>query len=419
VRLRRRQRFPAHALRSGGLLVAVVCASALAILVQTCFIFRSSLTSSASESSCGGSRWLARRTSLVQRCSGAAVVSQDTMSNFSSDASSASDVEVISASPQAEEEFEALLGLLLRGDDALKSLGEVIQEWYTNPELAPNVTSARAALGDMSGAKEMFEEMLSPLLGAGSMPQETVTSKFMSMQNKMLRQEFDELRRGLIDALFRKRIKEGMSLQIQGLVNAQELNGCIGTVKPKRKDEREQFPDDDMTVLQVPGGVGRIAVPTAKLTFPKFSLGESVTMHGGFEKSDAAYEGRAAIISNLTEEDLEAGRTNRGGLICVDVPPEFKFFFEGDEPEERFQLWPELLRPRPLAAGDVVKLVNLESNADLNGARGTVVEPKEKDAERMQDGTIILQLENKKKRLVVKTSNTRLIKAASKGKGFR
>mmetsp|Transcript_13141 Transcript_13141/g.29909 ORF Transcript_13141/g.29909 Transcript_13141/m.29909 type:complete len:403 (-) Transcript_13141:36-1244(-) len=347
----------------------------------------------------------------------AAVLPEGTPSgNFSSTGATA---RVHSA--EAEAEYEDLLGMMLRGD-GLQDFGAIVADWAANPEAAPQLAGARAAFAnDATGAADFMKQLLSPLLDAPKMEEAEVAEKVDGLREVILAEDFAPMRRSLIDAMFQKRVKEGASLQIQGLQKAQELNGRVGVVRKKRKEELEQFQEDDRVILQV-AGYGRIAIPIAKLTFPRYSVGDVVTMHAEFEGSDSFLKGRAGIVSKLTEEELELGRTTRGGLCIVDVLKDVKFAFEGDEPEDRIMLWPETLRPRPPVVGDVVELVGLTSKPELNGAKGSIAEATEAESKRLSDGQVVLEIQGKKaKRLLVQASNTKLvtIAAAAKRKGFR
>ncbi|CAE7236829.1 FOL3 [Symbiodinium necroappetens] len=125
-------------------------------------------------------------------------------------------------------------------------------------------------------------------------------------------------------------------------------------------------------IIELEDGQGRIAVQPRNLIFPRHRPGDAVTLNAEFEPGTEheGLEGRAALVSTLTDEERELGFDKYSGRVVVDVLS----LLPGGPILQRILMWPEHLQRRPFQAGDGVLLRNLEADTTLNEAAGTIEE---------------------------------------------
>jgi len=188
------------------------------------------------------------------------------------------------------------------------------------------------------------------------------------MQGSIL---FEKLLKFGSEVLERRQIAQlepGALLEISGLQSAAKLNGLTGTLCEPTEEDLEEHPG--RRILELEDNQGRVAVQLRNLIFPRHRQGDAVTLVAEFEPGTEheGLEGRAAVVSTLTEEERELGFDEKSGRLVVDVLS----LLPGGPILQRILMWPEHLQRRPFQPGDEVKLRQLESDATLNDESGTI-----------------------------------------------
>lgn len=202
------------------------------------------------------------------------------------------------------------------------------------------------------------------------------------------------------------KLEAGTPVQILGLRAAAELNGRVGLLAEPTREEAAAHPERRVVDL---GAGERVAVLPENLAFPRHAVGDAVLLEAEFAGEEEGLEGRAAVVSELTEEEQRLGFETRGGRVVVDVLP----LIVGGPVMQRLLMWPEHLRPRTFQPGDTVRLDGLESDATLNGMTASVVPADEGEIDVQPDKGIVVALEADGRRLSVRRKNLRLIGTAA------
>lgn len=201
----------------------------------------------------------------------------------------------------------------------------------------------------------------------------------------------------------------GTRVELDGLMGSPELNGCRGVLADATPEEEELHPGRRIVILEAEASGGasppdetRLALAPERLIFPRLRCGDAVVLDVEFGGEEEGLEGRAAVVSQLTSEELDLGFEERGGRVVVDVLP----LLPGGPITERLMMYPEHLRPRSFEIGDYVELRGLSSSASLNGASATVVAATvEEQRANAADGRVVVALDQDGARLSVQPRN--------------
>lgn len=205
------------------------------------------------------------------------------------------------------------------------------------------------------------------------------------------------------------RLEPGTEVELAGLKAAADLNGLRGFLTSPTPEEEELSPG--RRIVELEDDAGRIAVQPENLRFPRYLLGNAVTLETKFEVGGPheGLERRAAVVSELTEEEIELGFKSRGGQVVVEVLS----LLPGGPVLERILMWPEHLRPRAFQPGDGVEIAGLEADTSLNGEAATV------EAGASGPGRpLLVALDGDGRPLEIKPKNLRLVSCGFSAGGF-
>eukprot|EP00931_Biecheleriopsis_adriatica_P077941 TRINITY_DN51411_c0_g1_i1.p1 TRINITY_DN51411_c0_g1~~TRINITY_DN51411_c0_g1_i1.p1 ORF type:complete len:406 (-),score=77.59 TRINITY_DN51411_c0_g1_i1:36-1208(-) len=300
-------------------------------------------------------------------------------------------------------DVEELLMTLQRpgGVDALQ---RVSRKFFEDEERA---AAGNATLQELTAASENskssdpFAKLLGDPGAALSTLQKSSPEELKSIiEESSLFQKLQRLGRDVLEQMRIERLEVGVPVEISGLTSAPELNGLVGVLVEPTLLEAEEHPD--RRIVELEGGGGRIAVQVKNLVIPEHRPGDAVVLNVEFQRGgeQEGMEGRAAVVSTLTKEEIDLGFTDKYRVV-VDVLS----LLPGGPVTERLLMWPEHLRPRQFEAGDGVELTGLEADASLNGASGTVESS-------VGYGTVNVVLDGDGRRLEVKRQNLRLVSVA-------
>ncbi|CAJ1394635.1 unnamed protein product [Effrenium voratum] len=187
---------------------------------------------------------------------------------------------------------------------------------------------------------------------------------------------FQQLRNFGSEVLERRQVAQlpaGALVELRGL-SAAAYNGLVGELADASPAERDQHPG--RRIVELGEGVEdstRLAVHPKNLIFPRHKPGDAVTLAAEFEPGSEheGLEGRAGVISSLTEEERGLGFSEQTGGLVVDVLS----LLPGGPVLDRVWLWPEHLARRNFQVGDGVRMRDLEADSSLNGLPATVEAP--------------------------------------------
>jgi len=219
---------------------------------------------------------------------------------------------------------------------------------------------------------------------------------------------FDEMRMMgsfVIEQVQIKNLKAGELVQITGLESQPQLNDVIGRLVEATDAETESFAG--RRVVELESGQ-RLALRLDNLVFPRYKIGDAVTLETTFGGEEQGLESRAAVVSNLTEEERTLGWGRYSGRVVVDVLP----LVVGGPVLQRLLMWPEHLRPRQFVSGDAVQLEGLASDGQLNGAVCTVVTATAEERAGQNPGQVVVTVDADGSRLLVRDKNLRLMAIA-------
>lgn len=260
--------------------------------------------------------------------------------------------------PDGANNIQSILKELLEDEGQLKEYNSTFQELAAAQEGAADSDPLAKFLSDPQAVWSWLQS-------------NDKTQELMQiMQGSVL---FDKLLKFGSEVLERRQVaelSEGSLVEISGLSAAEHLNGLTGTLSEATEEEMQEHPG--RRIIELEDGQGRIAVQPRNLIFPRHRPGDAVTLNAEFEPGTEheGLEGRAALVSTLTDEERELGFDKYSGRVVVDVLS----LLPGGPILQRILMWPEHLQRRPFQAGDGVLLRNLEADTTLNEAAGTIEE---------------------------------------------
>eukprot|EP00933_Yihiella_yeosuensis_P081832 TRINITY_DN9551_c0_g1_i4.p1 TRINITY_DN9551_c0_g1~~TRINITY_DN9551_c0_g1_i4.p1 ORF type:complete len:420 (-),score=95.17 TRINITY_DN9551_c0_g1_i4:251-1510(-) len=312
-----------------------------------------------------------------------------------------------------------LLAMLQR-PGAIEDVQEIMQKLMKDKQKRTSMNSTIQQLG--SAFEDNEAESFDPFAKLLSNPQALIAALQNPERSQELREAvegssiFEDMRdlgRTVIEQMQIARLKAGAKIEIHGLKAASELNGLVGVLCDPTPEEAEANPE--RRVVELEDGVGRISVQPENLIFPRHLPGDAVLLAAEFEPGSEheGLEGRAAVVSLLTEEELALGfgSSAEAGRAVVDVLS----LLPGGPITQRLLMWPEHLKPRRYQPGDGVVLAALESDASLNGAAATVVEASQEEASTLEPSAVVIALDSDGRRLQVRRRNLRLSSVALPG----
>lgn len=320
-------------------------------------------------------------------------------------------------SPDKESEDALDLLYMLERPGAADDLKEMVKRMLSNPEYGGQFNATVERIRGASQGEDPFARLLEDPDALARIVQdpEQAAELARSLNSSAIFQDLKKMGSTFVEQLRIKDMASGRQVEIRGLKGAPELNGRIGTLREPTEEESASFPE--RRIVEVDGD--RIAVRMENLCEVRFKLGDAVTLEAAFEGIHEGLDGRAAVISEPTEEEIELGLTTRGGRVVVDAPTlvaadfpraqgEVLPLVKGFPVQDRFRMWPEQLRARRFKPGDAVELTGLQGDAGLNGAEGTVVPAEEGEMAEAPDGAAVVELEGGGRRLLVRRQNMRL-----------
>jgi len=225
-----------------------------------------------------------------------------------------------------------------------------------------------------------------------------------SFNTSVVFKEMRELGSLVLEQLRVGKLPAGELVEIYGLQAQAELNSQTGALADPTPEEARAFEGRRIVCLE--GDAGRVALRPENLRFPRYQPGDAVTLEAEFGGAEEGLEGRAAVVSELTEEELRLGFKPGGGRVVVDVLPTVP----GGPVVHRLLMWCDHLRPRTFAPGDSVELAGLDSDAGLNGLPATVVPATAEEAAAARGANrVVVATDEGGVRLAVPRRNLRLL----------
>jgi len=304
---------------------------------------------------------------------------------------------------------EELLELLQR-PGAENDIKEIAQQLLSDPVRAQKVNATLAKLGALRSAGVESEEEIDPLtkiLADPMLLRDPIASKdiLADLNRSVLFQEMRIIGSSVIEQVQIKNLKAGELVEITGLESQPQLNGVVGTLVEATDTEADSF--TGRRVVELENGQ-RLALKLDNLVFPRYNVGAAVTLETTFGGEEQGQEGRAAVVSKLTEEERTLGWGRYSGRVVVDVLP----LVVGGPVLHRLLMWPEHLRPRKFVSGDAVQLAELASDSQLNGAACTVVTATAEERASQSPGQVVVVVDADGSRLLVREQNLRLLALA-------
>ncbi|CAE7891898.1 FOL3 [Symbiodinium microadriaticum] len=274
--------------------------------------------------------------------------------------------------PDGANNIQSILKELLEDEGQLKEYNSTFQELAAAQEGAADSDPLAKFLSDPQAVWSWLQS-------------NDKTQELMQiMQGSVL---FDKLLKFGSEVLERRQVaelSEGSLVEISGLSAAEHLNGLTGTLSEATEEEMQERCSEQTFWFNCAGIV--VFDETGKVALQIFDRGHSVkvrrtamwyefhkvTLNAEFEPGTEheGLEGRAALVSTLTDEERELGFDKYSGRVVVDVLS----LLPGGPILQRILMWPEHLQRRPFQAGDGVLLRNLEADTTLNEAAGTIEE---------------------------------------------
>lgn len=305
---------------------------------------------------------------------------------------------------------EELLELMQR-PGAADDIKEIAQKLLSDPTRRQKFNNTLVKLGGVLGSAGVESEgeidplakiLADPMLLKGLQDPSTSKDILADLNRSALFEEMRIMGSVVIEQVQIKNLKAGELVEITGLESQPQLNGVVGTLVEATDTEADSFTGRRVVELQ---NGQRLALKLDNLVFPRYNVGAAVTLETKFGGEETGLEGRAAVVSELTEEERTLGWGRYSGRVVVDVLP----LVVGGPVLQRLLMWPEHLRPRQFVSGDAVQLAELSSDSQLNGAACTVVTATAEERANQSPGQVVVVVDADGSRLLVREQNLRLL----------